>query len=551
MSINEVRHKLTALIKEPTSAKVIVLSGLWGTGKTYLWREVREGIKDKDFNPLYLSLFGTRTVDELKLKILEAAFDKNDARYKEYLKGGFTLMTSLFGKFVPGLSLGKLAFVGMGPVLKNRLIVIDDIERKHNDLGVQEIMGFVNECSDLHQSRFLMLLNAEKLGEGGPWQEFHEKIVDRELKIFLTPGEAFDIAMGTKGLAYGDLLRKECENIKLVNIRVIQRVISLCEEVFESVEYSEIGLSGFAPVAVLATAIHYRACANLPTFSFLLKHDRTSWSDYNDLDDTEKSWAETIRKVGFMNQEFIFLIINYYENGYLDVASFSAVVGEQLRRGDRTKVTIELFALQSNWLWGKGFDVSALETICQSFLGRVEILNSNEMTQLAKIFEDAGRADLAAVLLSDWISNNEGVVAVSEDRSMFYHDHPVIEEMFERVKARLYPDINIEDAVSMIAHNGSWGHRETRSFSNATKEIFKEAFDRLDGQRLGEFIYSMHSLTRIVNIEDNYPGVMGNYYNACREIVDGQGMGRLKEILIREFERNGRIDLLRSEASLD
>src|SRR5471030_1487399 len=53
---------------------VIALSGKWGTGKSYMWRQVqKDSTNDAIKKALYVSLFGVKDIMQLKLRIVQSA----------------------------------------------------------------------------------------------------------------------------------------------------------------------------------------------------------------------------------------------------------------------------------------------------------------------------------------------------------------------------------------------------------------------------------------------------------------------------------------------
>ena len=95
-------------------------------------------------------------------------------------------------------ALDELALVAVPVALRNRFVVVDDIERKHASLSVDEVLGFVDEYSQNFGTRFLLILNSDQFSaptDSTLWAAFREKVVEEELRFTPTPGEAFDIAV--------------------------------------------------------------------------------------------------------------------------------------------------------------------------------------------------------------------------------------------------------------------------------------------------------------------------------------------------------------------
>ena len=68
-AFEHVKNKLVKIINDKIH-NVIVLKGKWGTGKSYLWDTIKKEKSVSDTKPIYVSLFGSKSIDELKLKIL-------------------------------------------------------------------------------------------------------------------------------------------------------------------------------------------------------------------------------------------------------------------------------------------------------------------------------------------------------------------------------------------------------------------------------------------------------------------------------------------------
>ncbi len=71
------KQRLIELLKNQ-NYRVIVLKGKWGTGKTKLWDDVKKEFPQDYKKSIYVSLFGAKTINELKIRILQNAY-LNDA----------------------------------------------------------------------------------------------------------------------------------------------------------------------------------------------------------------------------------------------------------------------------------------------------------------------------------------------------------------------------------------------------------------------------------------------------------------------------------------
>lgn len=115
----------------------------------------------------------------------------------ESIKNAYSGLKKVLKGVHSGFSaLDELALIVTPMMLKGRFIVIDDIERKHEKLSIDEILGFIDDCVQSLECRILLILNSDQLADKKLWETFREKVIDQELRLDISPNEAFDIAAG-------------------------------------------------------------------------------------------------------------------------------------------------------------------------------------------------------------------------------------------------------------------------------------------------------------------------------------------------------------------
>lgn len=219
MTIARCKQNLLAALDDQTN-RVIALSGKWGTGKTHLWQQIRfESPHLSIKNAASVSLFGVSTINDLKMKIAQALLPRLDS--DKALTASVT--TALIGlkklakSFHSGFgALDELALLALPTLLKNKFIVIDDIERKHEKLSIDEILGFIDECVQSSKSRILLVLIDRKV-----WDLFREKVIDQELRLDTSAAEAFEIAQGLVPTKWPAELQAATTACHLTNIRIL------------------------------------------------------------------------------------------------------------------------------------------------------------------------------------------------------------------------------------------------------------------------------------------------------------------------------------------
>ena len=178
MSLQSTKSHLIQLLSEVDN-KVIALSGKWGTGKSHLWREVMTSSSDQHVkNAFYVSLFGLSDMNQIKLKIVQSAIPNaqaNSASWEE-TKRAFAVIRKGLETIHKGFSvLSDLPLLAVPLILKNKVIVLDDIERKHAKLNIDEVLGFIDELTQQHGARVVLILNSDQLTDKSAWDTLREK----------------------------------------------------------------------------------------------------------------------------------------------------------------------------------------------------------------------------------------------------------------------------------------------------------------------------------------------------------------------------------------
>ena len=216
VSLKKTKEQLFYLLGQADNC-VIALSGKWGTGKTHLWNEVKdESAEVKVKNALYVSLFGISSIDQVKRRLIETAIPgvESHGGLFDGLKNIFTAGVKAASEHYKALAaINDLNVLLMAPVvLREKWIVIDDIERKHEKLGIDEVLGFIDEYSRQHGSRFVLVLNDDQLSTKDEqrklWNTFREKVIDQEIKLSTSAEEAFSIALGLRPSKYAEAIRR-------------------------------------------------------------------------------------------------------------------------------------------------------------------------------------------------------------------------------------------------------------------------------------------------------------------------------------------------------
>ena len=211
-NVGKIEDKLLELIQH-NNPLAIALTGEWGIGKTYLWKEFYEDNKnnfvtkkkiDLETNKeesfiakkyAYISLFGLDSLDSLKLaiatevqttstddSILNTDVSTHFKKLFNFVGGGSTSGTA--GDIRFGINIGnKLITNIIMSHLKNTLICLDDIERKSKNLPMSEILGLVNYLRNERNCQVIMILHDEESEDKVDFDTQKEKVFDEILVL--------------------------------------------------------------------------------------------------------------------------------------------------------------------------------------------------------------------------------------------------------------------------------------------------------------------------------------------------------------------------------
>ena len=188
MDLNASRNALTQFL-ENGKGQVLGLSGRWGAGKTHLWLSLRDTLPAAK-TALYASCFGLKSPDEIGRALLQDAAS-NASRYGE--AGGKVIKETgkthrraaqhpFIGEAADALlATGALAeSVITGMLVRDRIIVLDDLERRDAALSLETLFGYVDALKG-KGCTVLLIYNEEELSanQGKEWRAVREKCLTR------------------------------------------------------------------------------------------------------------------------------------------------------------------------------------------------------------------------------------------------------------------------------------------------------------------------------------------------------------------------------------
>jgi hypothetical protein len=557
MSLNMTKEHLAQLLCD-TDNKVIALSGQWGSGKTYLWNEVKsEASDDKIKKALYVSLFGQSSIDQVKRKLIESAIPiaeshsgKLDA-LKQLLRTG----VKIGAEHYKGLAaLNDLNLLFMAPVmLRNAVIVLDDIERKHDKLGIDEVLGFIDEYSNQHGCRFVLVLNDDQLINQELWKMFREKVIDQELKLDTTPDEAFSIAIRLTPSLYADALKLASIACDLTNIRIVTKVIKAANRILNNRQLDQAVIARVVPSIVLFSAIHYWGLKNGPDVQFALNTGSTSdLSDFSRDDGKEPTkedarkatWRLLMYELGIQScDEFEVILVEFLESGLFDSDKISAILDRYIAEKQNFEARSKVTAFMRKVYWDHHVSDAQLIAEAAELPSIGALLDPVMVTELdLALAKLPGGPAIGEAVVDGWIAAfmNQTSETVCDEDPFNRPIHHKIKLALSTINANAQAQSTVLDTCIKIIESHSWGTMEEVTMKRATAVDFEKTIREMDIDQLPRFMRRMIEMRLDRQTYDQYFGTATErFIEACRTIAEDTASTRLAGIIKRIFEGKG------------
>lgn len=537
--------------------KVVSLKGNWGTGKTHLWKSVERKLlcdTSRKSRPIYVSLFGARTIEELKMRVLQNAFLQDEKAFQRTLKTGSRFISDLVNKFT-GVSTTATALIWLPNLISGKLIVIDDIERKHVQLDIDELLGFVDEYSENHQAHFLIMLNSDKLGNNElTWKVLHEKVIDAELTLSPSPAECFEIASRGFDLPQAEIIRGAIDILQITNIRVIKRILKIIAYVGDNSELHEVSPSRWIPSTILLSASHFHAISNPPSFDYIMSYNRYSAMSDKKRDPTHVSWNALLSKLEILlADEFEELLHSYLLTGNLDTAQLKTIAQRYIKEAQYEATNKQWDDFYKAVWWDPHKTGEELRVMAEALLPTVKFMSPRTITDIASVVNthiDGGlpQGALSARLVSAWIHEADARPEFQKLEERIIDDthkelHPAILAKLEEMRDLQFPPISIIEASNTISKR-SWSDRERIALSRSTVQQYEDALRQLRHDDLRKFVQlHIEWITSHVP-DDKFKNGAANFVSACSNIRKSLPNTRFSSFITDVFQRAGIEDRL-------
>ncbi|GAC1607413.1 MAG: hypothetical protein NVS3B3_10220 [Aquirhabdus sp.] len=491
-------------------------------------------------------------MDQVKLKIVQSAIPNADENpsWWDNAKKGWGAASKVLESFHKGFSaLNEIALLAVPAILKDRVIVLDDIERKHEKLSVDEVMGFIDEFTQQHGARIILILNSDQLADRRVWDTLREKVIDQEVRLETSPDEAFDIAVGIQPSPYADRIKKTVETCGVTNIRIICKILKAVNRILGSrVDLSDDVLSRVIPPTVLLSAIHYKGIEDGPDFNFVLKignpdlEDRKKTAD--ELDEPAKrraKWKLQLQELGIHGcDEFEQLVVEFLRSGLFDVADVEKLIQRYASEADVMRVRKLSQDLHEHVIWHYKMTESELLAEAEALAQQAHLLDLYTVSSLHDLVSGlAGGTAVADSIVDGWIVSFRSKNPDVSDFDNFFRRpiHPRIQAELSALKAAAQGKTTVFDACEYVAKNSGWGHKQEAAMKSASVADFEATIKSLEIDDLKLFLcrfldMCVHKGTYL----SHFGSATDHFTQACRNITVDPNQARLGALIQLLFE---------------
>ena len=242
MVITDLKSKLDNEFKKYYD--VVLINGTWGIGKTYYLNNYL-----KEQKHIYMSLFGLNSMDEIR-NGLYFQLNKCLSIFKTFAKfvSGTSVGISIVSIPIPNFKFDIEKAIKKELKNDNIILVIDDLERKSENISIREVLGFIETLSQINGIKILLIANEEAIlqEDKNVFNLFKEKVVNKTYNVYKYSSDAV-LEISNKLLddnpihniidkaSFREVIADVLSNHKVKNLRTLSKAILFSKIILENV----------------------------------------------------------------------------------------------------------------------------------------------------------------------------------------------------------------------------------------------------------------------------------------------------------------------------
>jgi hypothetical protein len=478
---------------------VLALTGAWGTGKTYTWREAllahKDDIKFKQY--CYVSLFGISSMAELRMLLftksiavatlgktrdLDTINEHWGAMAADWLKGQYKRFSPLMKSLPHGGSFSLAVEALAANAVRDTLVCFDDFERQ-TAINPEDVMGLITELSEERGCKVALIFNAEKLAKKDIFLAYREKVIDFEVMYTPTVHEAFGLVFDA-AFPNRDLVLRHVVDLGITNVRILRKLQQLLTRITATTE----GLHSNVIEACISTTVLLCWCAYAPDASKPKMEDIDNWNkvlisfaEEPEQDPATLAWVQRLKAYGFLHVDDLDLAIaRIVECGYVEGTGFVEVA----RKNDeelRSKETSEQFMA----VWRRFHDSFSddqeafIAELNVSALRAVALISSGDLNGTVRLLRNLKRDDLADNLIDKFVDANKAKPSTFDLKEHPFGgtiDDTKLRTTFDTLHSELTQLPGLEEAVTFMAKNSGYDPKHLEAMMKASVDEYEALF---------------------------------------------------------------------------
>lgn len=537
------------------ASSAIVLQGKWGVGKTYFWRH--RILKDSTAEPWrqrysYVSLFGINTLSELKssLSVATAEFDI-DAQTQWRLKRSLTRLwwrgqrwVGDLIQFVPnfGDKAGKLYERASFYAVRNRVICLDDLERRGSALDLRDVLGLVSYLVEDRNCRVVVILNNGRLSgvDQAIWNDNKEKVFHGELNYSPTLRET--IALGLSD-DYQEPWYKSAfshlESLGVSNIRLVQRTSRALRLVVDSAGKEALHSATIDHISKALSLLSYSAFGSgdgAPPLDMVLRVTGQGrivsavGRSSKDATAQEKEFEEAIRKYGlYLYTALDHELVHTIREGFPDIDRLRAAVHEYQADAESRRLKDlwhDAWRAYHDTLQDNTGEIVAAMRKAWPPVSHMEAAHS--LQSLARLLRFLGEYELASSYIRIWVEQRKPNGVREFDERVIQSFSPVDDEeilsLIADARAGLKEVILLEDAFKMWMEDDNRVPEDLVSvFAASTPDEIETVLLAVRSEHLVDGLRKIPTLRSRPN-DTEWARAFGNFQAALKKISNDSGL---------------------------
>lgn len=478
---------------------VLALTGAWGTGKTYAWREAllahRDNIKFKHY--CYVSLFGINSMAELRMSLFTKSVavsnlgqkldfsmitEHGSSIVKDWLKVQYERFSPMLRSLPHGssISLGLEALIPSA--VRDSLVCFDDFERQ-TAIRAEDVLGLITELREERGCKVALIFNAEKLGAKDAYRAYREKAIDFEVLYTPTVQEAFDLVFEAE-FPNRELALRNVVDLGITNVRILRKLQQLITRITSAMGQ----MHSNVVEASIATTVLLCWCAYAPDMSKPKIEEIEHWNKYllpfpkeADQDPLTLAWVQWLKAYGFTHVDDLDLAIaRVVERGYVEGTGFVEVAKKRDEDQRNAEMYVPFTAVWRRFHDSFSDDQDAfIAELHEAALHAIAHISSSDLNSTVRLLRDLQRDDLADGLIDKFVEANRG-----KPKTFDLKEHPSggsindtkLRATFEAVHSGLTQLPGLEEAVTFMVKNSGYNPEHLQAMKVASVDEYQAMF---------------------------------------------------------------------------